>query len=729
MRRHTIHSIGMIALVAWTPFAQAGDSSPGQQTTRGRAALRQHARAVNGDQLPARIDHRAVSVGVAATKQRSGDLSLRLDRPAAASIGDSPMTAAASVPPENDDCENATLISGEGVFPFDNTMAATDGPAHAACVDNLFSLSGDVINDVWYCWTAPCDGVFRIETCGLTTVDTRLAVYDGCACPATDERLVPFGCNEDACNSLQSSVGVLTGVPGLRVQAGQNLALRVGTFPGGMSCGGATTDPLCEIDADCEVGTCQESFAPAPGGTGEFSVTLQERPCDQPAENCQHMSILTGFNSNRNNFTVADDFMPADTGSIANICWWGSYLTEIPGADSFQVRYFDDAGGQPGNVIGGPFRQEAGSLTVVGPVDTFSALGFRPFEYSGTHAPVAVRAGQVYWVEITNPAAGAGAWFWESGDNGNGRAIQDSTLLDPYQGSVCEGTANPCVRATDCLIGQACVGDTIAADLAFCVDVPTSPASIGDGGDCCTANGTPGCDDANCTARVCACDPACCQGDPFGWDTFCAGLGFVDGCGAQVLCQDLCSANSCATRDVCGTLMSSIPGNCTISPLQSSEPDGTNPDGTRQSVLSFAPDTCDASQLSTTGYVVEVFPAGNLPAITDVQPVGADAALTFDALTPRVWTCFSHMDAAGTTCHGSWPGDVDGNGVADPETDMASLLACLDTAGACPETQADINRDGIVNVLDATREADVLNAAEMLTAIVGLQLSACPSGP
>ncbi|MCA9718359.1 MAG: hypothetical protein H6713_42520 [Myxococcales bacterium] len=48
-------------------------------------------------------------------------------------------------------------------------------------------------------------------------------------------------------------------------------------------------------------------------------------------------------------------------------------------------------------------------------------------------------------------------------------------------------------------------------------------------GDCCVANGTPGCDDADVTECVCALDPFCCENE---WDDLCAGAA-VEQCGAQ----------------------------------------------------------------------------------------------------------------------------------------------------------------------------------------------------
>lgn len=74
-------------------------------------------------------------------------------------------------------------------------------------------------------------------------------------------------------------------------------------------------------------------------------------------------------------------------------------------------------------------------------------------------------------------------------------------------------------------------------------------------GDCCSANGTPGCDCIACCECICECDPFCCDSS---WDSVCAGDG-VDGfCGASnpnSSCVPECAAcfgGSCPSRPVCG---------------------------------------------------------------------------------------------------------------------------------------------------------------------------------
>lgn len=116
-----------------------------------------------------------------------------------------------------DDCANAQAISGTGTFPFDNTMATTDGLADAVC--GFFSQT-QIENDIWFAWTAPDDDGFTISTCGLTTIDSKIAVYDGTSCPTAS----PIACNDDACGT-QTEVN-------FQAFAGNQYLVRIGNYPG-----------------------------------------------------------------------------------------------------------------------------------------------------------------------------------------------------------------------------------------------------------------------------------------------------------------------------------------------------------------------------------------------------------------------------------------------------------------------------------------------------------------
>lgn len=178
-------------------------------------------------------------------------------------------------------CAGAMPISGTGLFMFDNSTATTDGDPDPLCGNT------QIDNDVWYCWTAPCTGVAIFETCGLTDVDTKIAAYDGCTCPAGAGSLA---CKDDGC-MLQSRIQ-------FPVVVGGQYLLRVGTFPG------------------------------SSGGVGQFSLS-----CNVPAANdiCEGAEDLVGYGEFPFNNTAAstdgqpdplcDAFGTQQIGKDVWFCW------------------------------------------------------------------------------------------------------------------------------------------------------------------------------------------------------------------------------------------------------------------------------------------------------------------------------------------------------------------------------------------------------------------------
>jgi hypothetical protein len=127
----------------------------------------------------------------------------------------------------HDDCTQAQPIAGTGVFPFDNTNATRDGLPDPLCL--AFGQS-DIDRDVWFDWTPPASGVFDLNTCQQTSVDTKVGVYaGGCNSPA-------IACNDDACG-LQSSLTFIAG-------AAQTYLIRLGSFPG--AAGGTGTFTIAQ---------------------------------------------------------------------------------------------------------------------------------------------------------------------------------------------------------------------------------------------------------------------------------------------------------------------------------------------------------------------------------------------------------------------------------------------------------------------------------------------------
>ena len=143
----------------------------------------------------------------------------------------------------NDDCANPTTVT-DGTREFSNVDATTDGPD--ACAAFGFS---QIDSDIWYCYTASCTDTVVVSLCG-SLYDTKLAVYQGCECPAADDLWI--GCSDDNCGPGQESR-----LSFLSVQ-GQQYLLRVGGFLGnGQEQGTGTLTIFCEGDEERGVATCR----------------------------------------------------------------------------------------------------------------------------------------------------------------------------------------------------------------------------------------------------------------------------------------------------------------------------------------------------------------------------------------------------------------------------------------------------------------------------------------
>ncbi len=99
--------------------------------------------------------------------------------------------------PANDECAGAVAMFA-GDLPFDTTKSTTSdpntdfgGPGNAVCDDN----GNDTIqNDIWFTYTAQCEGVTTVSTCDQATFDSRIEVYQGCGvCPPSPL----IACNDD----------------------------------------------------------------------------------------------------------------------------------------------------------------------------------------------------------------------------------------------------------------------------------------------------------------------------------------------------------------------------------------------------------------------------------------------------------------------------------------------------------------------------------------------------
>jgi len=176
----------------------------------------------------------------------------------------------------NDSCASPVAIT-VGVEPFSNAGATTDGPDELA---TNCALGGDtqIASDVWFCFTSPCTDTVVVSACGAD-FDTKMAAYEGCACPATPSAIE---CSDDDCGA---GVGSRIRLP---AQEGESFMIRIGGFGGEQ--GGGLLSLFCESDSDVGENACAagagECFAdngtPGCADTGCCSKTCQVDPfcCD-----------------------------------------------------------------------------------------------------------------------------------------------------------------------------------------------------------------------------------------------------------------------------------------------------------------------------------------------------------------------------------------------------------------------------------------------------------------
>jgi hypothetical protein len=153
---------------------------------------------------------------------------------------------------------------------FFTNGATTDGPVHMG----VCQFDGQAYSDVWYDYTASCAGALSVSLCG-SDYDTVLVVYNGCACPLSDDRVV--ACNDDGCPGIppESFQSQLTAT----VAQGNCYKIRVGGWDADdagagtihISCDGCWTDRDCDDGLFCDGveacldGLCQPGKIPCKG--------------------------------------------------------------------------------------------------------------------------------------------------------------------------------------------------------------------------------------------------------------------------------------------------------------------------------------------------------------------------------------------------------------------------------------------------------------------------------
>jgi len=125
-----------------------------------------------------------------------------------------------------DDCDTEMRVVVDGLHPFDNRCATTDGPPSVSCDNGTQAFS----NDLWYAYTSSCTGTLTVDLCADTNYDAIIAIYENqsAVCPCPTDASTQYGdCSDDSC-------GVSGGPPVIirAVVAGQCYTIRVGGWNG-----------------------------------------------------------------------------------------------------------------------------------------------------------------------------------------------------------------------------------------------------------------------------------------------------------------------------------------------------------------------------------------------------------------------------------------------------------------------------------------------------------------
>ena len=146
-----------------------------------------------------------------------------------------------------DDCETAGTIE-DGDTDFDTTGMETDGPAHPDSGCDQYS-DDNVNQDIWFDYTASCTGQLTVSTCDQAEYDTRIAIYDGCGCPASEDNLLVCNDDGDDCSGY-------TSIAMASVEMDECYKIRVGGYQDEVGSGTLTVTCDGALGACCDGATC-----------------------------------------------------------------------------------------------------------------------------------------------------------------------------------------------------------------------------------------------------------------------------------------------------------------------------------------------------------------------------------------------------------------------------------------------------------------------------------------
>ena len=175
--------------------------------------------------------------------------------------------------PSNDNCRFPITVSN-GNTNFSNEGASIDGVEEFPTCNKLGYAN--IHNDIWYRYIATCSGELKVNLCD-SDFDTKVAVYDGCVCPAPSP---PIGCNDDSPVGLCSPQSELT-VP---VESGSCYTIRLGGAVG--QSGSGVMNLSCNVIIPS--GACCNS-------SGVCTATTSEVNCENAGGNWYQGQNCTSF--------------------------------------------------------------------------------------------------------------------------------------------------------------------------------------------------------------------------------------------------------------------------------------------------------------------------------------------------------------------------------------------------------------------------------------------------
>ncbi len=448
-------------------------------------------------------------------------------------------TAVCAGAPENDECADAVVI-GDGVTPF-TTLGSTGM--------DITSCTFEDVNDVWFEYVATCTGVATATTCNDANYDSALAAFSDC------------GGAELACNDDAAGCG-LTSTITFPVVAGTSYWIRVSGFSGASGTGNLTMScndgppppggPCCTAHpgTGCEDAACQAAICAADPFCCD---TSWDGLCAGAAvDNANAGGVCDGVSDCDGEPPPPGDG-PCCTANATPGCEDAACQAAICAADPFCCNNSWDgfcAGAAVNNAIAGgvctevsdcpgsvdpPDNNDCDDVTPVlipvpgGETFTGNSLGGTDSSVGGSYG--APQVWEAFIIEdcadVTIDLCGSPMVFDPMfiGISSGCPAEFPGNFVFSTSWSFSCGDGNIVLLYLNLQPGTYWVPVISQPGGPYVLNISTVPCGSTPTGPCCTANGTPGCDDAACEAAICAADPFCCNTS---WDGICAGAALAN---------------------------------------------------------------------------------------------------------------------------------------------------------------------------------------------------------